>query len=95
MVKEFNMDMNVGGEAKPPFYRILMKENYGSGSIFIVTKKVDIVRSSNNGMLDVTGFWTTRVDEDIDSLEDRSICSIIIPIINIGYIENLMYRPRR
>jgi len=94
MVKEFDMDMHVGGGAKPPFYKILMGNNYGSGSVFIVTKKVDLVRSSNNGMLDVTGFWTTNSDEDIDNLDNRSICSIIIPISNIGYIENLMYRPR-
>lgn len=93
MVKEFDMDMNVGIEAKPPFYKIRVKCPSAGGPVFIVTKKIDIVRSAMNGLLDIKGFWA-KGDEKSYDLENKDICSIILPVNNIDYIENLMYRPR-
>jgi hypothetical protein len=90
MVK-FNMDMHVGVEAKPPFYKIRMQ--WGAEALFIVVKKVDIARSAVNGLLTVTGFWATK-DEESYNLENRSVCEIIIPVNNIDYIESLMYKSR-
>jgi hypothetical protein len=96
---DFNMDMHVGGDAKPPFYSIKLKDDGGLYSrAFVVTKKADIVRSATSGLIDVVGFWVeeTNADEstDIYDLSGREICSVIIPVNNIDYIENLMYRPR-
>ena len=93
MVEKFNMDMNVGIEQKPPFYQIFLSKQFGN-TMFVVTKKIDVVRSPVNGLLDITGFWADVTDEDITNLVDREICSIILPINNIAYIKNLMYRPR-
>ena len=72
MVDGFNMDMNVGGDAKPPFFAINFKKRADDERVFIVTKKIDVVRSTNNGLLDVVGFWSDRT-EDYTDLEGKQI----------------------
>jgi len=103
MVENFNMDIHVGIEQKPPFYAIAMKKLTAKGEerFFIVMKKVDIGRSPATGMLDLTGFWICNLThifprtKALDNLiATNEVCSVMIPINNIDHIKNLMYRPR-
>jgi hypothetical protein len=89
------MNAQVVDRVKPPFYAIILKKTATKPirRTFVVVKKSNIVRAAVNGLMDVTGFWDEDY-KDMTDLENREFCSIIIPVCNVDFIKNLMYRPR-